>query len=69
MNYRKEGSKWIKENRINCGSTKPVSFVGAGVSRRYLNAPNWRALPEEVLEHIKNQQKLTFIVKKLTKKI
>lgn len=69
MNYRKEASRWIKDNRLNCGSTKPVLFVGAGLSRRYLNAPNWRALLEEVLKFIKNPTEIEFIFKKLTKKI
>ena len=68
MDYRKEASRWITSNRLHCGSTKPVLFVGAGLSRRYLNAPNWRALLEEVLEFIKNPMEIDFYLQKTDKK-
>ena len=66
--YREEASRWINNNRLNCGSTKPVLFVGAGLSRRYLNSPDWRSLLEEVLEFINNPMEIDFYLQKTDKK-
>jgi len=66
--YREEASRWINDNRLHCGSTKPVLFVGAGLSRRYLNAPDWRSLLEEVLEFIQNPMEIDFYLQKTDKK-
>ena len=66
--YREEASRWINDNRLHCGSTKPVLFVGAGLSRRYLNSPDWRSLLEEVLEFINNPMEIDFYLQKTDKK-
>ena len=68
MEYRKEATSWIQRNRRNCASTKPVLFVGAGLSRRYLNAPNWRSLLEEVLDFIYDSAGIDFYLQKTDKR-
>ena len=44
-----------------------VLFVGAGLTRRYLNLPNWRGLLEEILKLIGGSMPLDYFLQKTDK--
>ncbi|CAG9609139.1 SIR2 family protein [Pseudoneobacillus rhizosphaerae] len=53
MEYLEESFRNLQWT-LNDSGTRPILFVGTGISRRYLDAPNWEELLKTLIEHNPN---------------